>query len=253
MVRILLSGALGKMGRTVAACVEEDENCSIVAGLDRFEDIAGSFPVYSSADKITEAADVIIDFSHPSALPAVLDYAVSKKIPAVIATTGLSQFDMDKVSEASKIVPIFRSANMSLGINLLLNLVSKAAAVLQNGFDIEVIEKHHNQKLDAPSGTALMITDAISKSLDYAPHYMYDRHSRRAKREKTEIGIHSIRAGNITGEHEVLFASAEEMIEIKHTAVSKGVFASGAINAAKFLVGKQSGIYSMTDLVNEMK
>jgi len=251
MINILLSGALGKMGKMITSCAEESEEFNIIAGIDKIEEKTGAFPIYSSTDNLNVKADVIIDFSHPSALEGILNYAKRTNTPAVIATTGLSNSDIEKIKEASKIIPIFFSANMSVGINLLISLVTKAASVLENNYDIEIIEKHHNQKIDAPSGTALMIADAISNALSYNPHYVYDRHSKRAKREKKEIGLHSVRAGTITGEHEVIFAGSDEIIEIKHTATSRNVFANGALSAAKFLLNKPNGLYNMSDLVNE--
>ena len=195
---------------------------------------------------------MIIDFSHPSALEPLLAYATAHKIPAVIATTGLSAEQKEQLAEAAKEIPLFFSANMSLGINLLISLAKKAAALLEESFDIEIIERHHNQKIDAPSGTALAIADGISEVLKNPPEYVYDRHSVRRKRKKNEIGLHAVRGGTIVGDHEVLFAGNDEVIELKHSAASKEVFAVGAVKAAKFLAGKRPGMYSMTDLVEEL-
>jgi len=248
MTRILLSGANGKMGRMIASCCQNGSSYCIAAGVDLVTASDGSFPIYRSFDEVTEQADVLIDFSHPSVLSDVLAYAVSHSLPAVICTTGLSPEQIAAVNEAGKKIPVFFSANMSLGINLLITLVKKATQVLGDGFDVEIIEKHHNQKIDAPSGTALMLADAVSEEMDGAT-YMFDRHSRRMKRDKKEIGISSVRGGTIVGEHEVLFAGRDETIELKHTAMSKEVFAVGALRAGAFLVGKAPKLYTMSELM----
>lgn len=248
MTRIILSGANGKMGRMVSSCCKENGEFAVVAGVDLNTEVYDGFPVYGSFDEVTEEADVIVDFSHPSVLATVLAYAKSRRLPAVICTTGLSPEQVAAVNEASKEIPVFFSANMSLGINLMLALVKKATQVLGDGFDVEIIEKHHNQKIDAPSGTALMLADAIREERENA-QYMFDRHSRRIKRDKKEIGISSVRGGTIVGEHEVLFAGRDEMIELKHTATSKEVFAIGALRAGAFLVGKEPGLYTMSDMM----
>lgn len=248
MIRLLLNGAAGRMCRVIAEKAAGDDSCSVACGIDSTQ-LPASFPVYKTPAEVKEKVDVIIDFSHPSALSGILEYAVGKGIPIVVATTGFGPCEKELIAEASKTIPVFFSANMSIGVNLLLSLVKKAASVLQNDYDIEIVEKHHNQKIDAPSGTAVMIADAIAGSLDYSPSYVYDRHSVRAKRSKKEIGIHSIRGGTITGEHEVIFAGQDEIIEIKHSASSRCVFAVGALNAAKFIADKPAGLYSMADLV----
>lgn len=250
MFKILLVGCNGKMGKAIQKCVKEKDYCEITAGVDLNES-ACSFPVYSNFDNIKEKVNVIIDFSHPSVLPGCLNYAKNNNIPAVIATTGLSSKDLELISEASKSVAIFSSFNMSLGVNLLLSLSRIATDILGNDFDIEIIEKHHNQKIDAPSGTALMIANAINETRDNYYNYEFDRHSRREKRAKNEIGIHSIRGGNIVGEHEVIFAGHDEVITLTHQAFSKEVFAVGSINAAGFLIGKPNGLYNMDDLINK--
>ncbi|MEG6572087.1 4-hydroxy-tetrahydrodipicolinate reductase [[Clostridium] cellulosi] len=249
MVRIILSGCNGKMGHVVSNVVSERDDCQIVAGFDIDSDIKEPFPVVSDPDHFDGKADVIIDFSHPSFLSKLLSFAKKNKIPAVIATTGMTDEQIEAIKEASKEIPIFFSANMSLGVNLILNLAKKAAAVLSPDFDIEIIEKHHNQKIDAPSGTALMIADSISSVLEHKPEYIFDRHSSREKRSKDEIGIHSIRGGTIVGEHDILFAGKDEVIEIKHTAMSKQIFAVGAVNAAIFLTKSKPGLYNMSDLI----
>jgi len=253
MIKVIINGANGKMGGVVAKTVGETNNLEVVCGFDIAADGARSFPVFTDYNDFKGKADVIIDFSHPSALESILNYATAKKTPIVVATTGLSKEQKDRMADASKIIPLFFSANMSLGINLLIDLACKASAVLSENFDIEIEERHHNQKIDAPSGTALMIADAINKASDKDFEYIYDRHVYSRKRKKNEIGIHAVRGGTIVGEHTVLFAGNDEMIELKHTAASKEVFATGAVAAAKFLVNKLPGIYSMSDLVSDIK
>lgn len=252
MTRIILSGCFGKMGAAIASCVNTREDCEIACGID-VSDGAADFPVFHSFSEIPAgiSADVIIDFSHPSALEGLLEYASEKKLPAVVATTGLSEQQTESVKAASKDIPIFFSANMSIGISLISELAKKAAKVLQGSFDIEIVEAHHNQKLDAPSGTALMLADSISEALDEKPVYEFDRHSKRMKRSKNEIGIHSVRGGTIVGEHEIIFAGQDEVIKISHSAFSKQLFAAGSVNAGIFLVGKNPGYYTMKDLVND--
>lgn len=234
MTKIIMAGSSGAMGKAVSTCAAKRDDCEIVAGID-LKATDNGYPVYNSIADFNGEADVIIDFSHPSLLTSLLDYAKAHKTPAVICTTGLSEQQVAEVKEASKIVPIFYSGNMSLGVNLLINLSKKAAEVLGDSFDIEIVEKHHNQKLDAPSGTALMIANAINETLDNRCDYEYDRHSKRAKRPKNEIGIHAVRGGTIVGEHEVMFAGHDEIITISHSARSKEVFAAGSVNAAIFL------------------
>lgn len=249
MTDIILSGCGGKMGKNIADCVSGRDDCRIIAGIDLKADGNSPFPIYTSADKFNGKADVIIDFSHPSALDSIVDYAVRTGTPAVIATTGLSAEQTEKIHEASKKVPMFFTANMSLGVSLLTELAQKAARVLGNDFDIEIIERHHNQKIDAPSGTALMLADAISSQLEGDTKYEYDRHSKREKRSKNEIGIHAVRGGTIVGEHEIMFAGNDEIITLSHSARSKQIFAVGAVNAALFLKGKEPGLYTMKELV----
>lgn len=251
MVNIILSGCNGGMGKTVVKAAEDFEGVTVICGIDVHENPHSPFPVITKPEDFTANADAIIDFSHPSVTDDLLAFAVERKIPIVIATTGLSTKQKDNIRGASAKIPIFFSANMSLGINLLIDLVKKAAVVLSGDHDIEIIERHHNQKIDAPSGTALYIADEISGVLPYEPTYAYDRHARRAKREKSEIGIHAVRGGSIPGDHEVIFIGNSEIIEIKHSAVSKEVFADGALRAAVFLQGKGPGLYNMTDIVNK--
>lgn len=250
MTRIILSGALGKMGKAITACVNGRSDCEIVAGVDLVTG-ESTFPIFKSFNEVTVDADVIIDFSHPTVLDSLLSFSKEKKMPAVIATTGLTEQQIGSIKEASNTVPLFFSANMSLGVSLISELAKKAAKILQGDFDIEIVEAHHNQKIDAPSGTALMLADSISEALDEKPIYEFDRHSKRMKRTKNEIGIHAVRGGTIVGEHEIIFAGPDEVIKISHSAYSKQLFATGSVNAGIFLVGKQAGFYSMKDLVNE--
>ncbi|MBR1533879.1 MAG: 4-hydroxy-tetrahydrodipicolinate reductase [Ruminococcus sp.] len=249
MIKILLNGCLGKMGQAVEACVNSRDDVMITAGVD-IADGDRIYPVYSCFVDVQEQADVILDFSNPLVLDDMLSFAVEHKLPVVICTTGYSEAQVQKIKDTSKIIPIFYSGNMSLGINLLIELSKMATRVLSDSFDIEVIEKHHNQKLDAPSGTAIMIADAIAEKKGDT-QYVYDRHAYRKKREKNEVGIHSIRGGTIVGEHEVIFAGHDEVVSIKHQAQSKGVFASGAVNAAVYLKDKPAGLYDMGDLLNK--
>ncbi len=249
MTKIILCGACGKMGAAIIAAVDNRSDCEITAGVDIVKKSDMPFPIYTSFSQIAESADVIIDFSNPACLDDMLSYSIEKKLPAVICTTGYSSGQVSKIKEASKSIAVFYSGNMSLGINLLIELSQKAAKVFGEDFDIEIIEKHHNQKLDAPSGTALMIADAISKSAKNDAQYVYDRHAYRKKRDKREIGIHAVRGGNIVGEHEVLFAGTDELFTISHSARSKSVFAVGAVNAAVFLNGKLPRMYDMGDLL----
>lgn len=249
MTRIILCGCHGHMGKVITAICAKREDIKIVAGID-FNLEQASYPVYKYISESKEECDVVIDFSHPSALPSLLAYSKEKGgIPLVLCTTGYSQSDVQNLKEASKEIPIFYSRNMSLGINLLIELSKKAAAVLGDSFDVEIIEKHHNLKIDAPSGTALMIADAVKDVLPGDNTYTYDRHSQRKKREKSEIGIHSLRGGTIVGEHEIVFAGNHETISISHSAQSKDLFASGAVNAALYMRGKTAGLYDMSALI----
>ena len=249
MKQIILSGGNGKMGDVISDIGMGRDDCTIVAGFDLNTQRQYDYPVYAKPSEYTGSGDVIIDFSHPSLLTALLDYAEEKKIPIVLATTGYSKAQLEEIHAAAQRLPVFFSANMSLGINLMVELAKKAASVLGGSFDIEIIEKHHNQKIDAPSGTALMIADGVSGVLSEKPQYVYDRHSQRKKRDKNEIGIHAIRGGTIVGEHDIMFAGRDEILTISHTAMSKEVFASGAVNAAVFMCGKAPGLYNMKDMV----
>lgn len=248
MIRIILSGCSGRMGKAVAAAA--DDEISIVAGVDiNAAALSPSpFPIYENIADFSGEADVIVDFSHHSALPSLLNYAKATGTPIVVATTGHTDEELSLMNEAAKDVAIFHSGNFSLGINLLITLAKQAARTLGMDFDIEIIEKHHNKKLDAPSGTALMIANAVADEREES-EYIYDRHSVRKAREPKEIGIHSVRGGNIVGEHEIIFAGANEVVSISHSAASREIFANGALRAAIYLAGKSAGLYSMTDLI----
>lgn len=249
MTKILLSGCNGKMGKVITKSVSERKDCEIVAGIDISKSEA-PYPVFTDFNEVNVDADVVIDFSHPSVLDSLLEYCKKNSCPAVIATTGLSNEQRAKIQDYSQYFAVFFSANMSIGVNLICELAKKAAKVLEGSFDIEVVEAHHNQKIDAPSGTALMIADAINEELTTKANYEFDRHSKREKRPQNEIGIHSIRGGTIVGEHEVIFAGLDEIIKISHSARSKDLFAVGAVNAAVFLNGKEARMYSMKDLID---
>ena len=249
MISILLSGCNGKMGKTVTQYLANRDDCSISAGVDLCLDANGGYTVFDSFSDVVVDFDVILDFSIASNLDNLLDFALKVKKPLVICTTGYSDEQIAKINDASKFIPIFFSYNMSLGISLLTELAVKAANVLGNDFDIEIIEKHHNNKIDAPSGTAYKIAEAINADNNEKFNYKFDRHSERAKRNVNEIGIHSVRGGTIVGEHEVIFAGNDEVVTLSHTAYSKNIFACGAINAVKFICDKPQGIYTMKDLL----
>lgn len=249
MVSIAICGADGKMGRVVAGMVSERKDCRVIGGVDRLCEQYAGFPVVEKAGELPCVPDVIIDFSHPSALSELLEYALTNGSALVIASTGYSDAQITEIKKAAEQIPVFFTFNLSLGINLMAELARRAAAVLGGGFDIEIVEKHHNQKLDAPSGTAIMLCNALNDSLDgnYSP--VYDRHSCRARRSKNEIGIHSIRGGTIVGEHEIIFAGQDEVFTLKHEAHSKQVFANGAVAAAVFLADQPAGLYTMNELL----
>jgi 4-hydroxy-tetrahydrodipicolinate reductase len=250
MINVLLTGCNGRMGDMITELVAEREGMTIVVGVDQVSaKIPKNYPVFSAIDKVNVTCDVIIDFSHYTLVSDVLDYVEKTKIPAVICTTGLDDALIARIQDVAARVPLLRSGNMSLGINLLIDLVKKAASVLYETFDIEVIEKHHNRKLDAPSGTALMIANAMNDELNNSKTFVHGRHGKEAKRQPHEIGIHAVRGGTIVGEHSVIFAGPDEMIEIRHTAASRKVFGNGAIQAAQFLVGKAPGLYTMDDVL----
>ena len=249
MVKVLLHGCGGKMGRVVVQVIAGQDDVEICAGIDPRTPEA-AYPVYAAVNEFSGKADVIIDFSTAPAVPALLTYARETKPPLVLCTTGLSEEMLAQMREAAKETAILRSANMSVGVNLLLGLVKQAAQTLfESGFDIEVVEKHHNQKIDAPSGTALALADAAKEGAGEAMTYVYDRTGKREKRTKNEIGIHAIRGGTIVGEHDVIFAGRDEIVTLSHTAMSKEIFAVGAVKAAKFLAGKPAGLYDMKDVL----
>lgn len=250
MIKILMHGCNGKMGRMITEIVKNDENAVIAAGVDAYTEVQNDYPVFDSIEKCDVDADVIVDFSNSAAVDKLLDYCVDKQMPVVLCTTGLSEEQLEKVKKASEKTAVLKSANMSMGINLLLKLLAEAAKVLAPaGYDIELVEKHHNQKLDAPSGTALALADSINGALGEKYSYVYDRSQVRQKRDSREIGISAVRGGTIVGEHEVLFAGTDEVIEFKHTAYSRSVFAKGAVEAAKFLAGQKPGMYDMGDVI----
>ena len=251
MTEIILTGCNGKMGQVISDMARNSDKFKIIAGVDINNSPAPDFHVYSEISGVENPNGVIVDFSHHTLTSQILDFAVLHHLPVVIATTGHTEEELLKISNAAKKIPIFKTANMSLGINLIAELAKKAADILQDSFDIEIIEKHHNQKLDAPSGTALLLADAISSSLSYDAEYTYDRHTKREKRKREQIGIHSIRGGTIVGEHEVIFAGPDEIVTVAHRADSRRVFAKGALSAAEYLYEKEPGIYDMPTLLAE--
>ena len=250
MIRVIMHGCMGHMGRVITNLAAAEEQLEIVAGIDPRVSEEMSYPVFPSMDACDVEADVVIDFSGAAAVDGLLDACVAKQLPCVLCTTGLSEAQLRKVEEASEKVAILRSANMSVGINLLMKLLEVAAPVLADaGFDIEIVEKHHNQKLDAPRGTAIALADKINETLENEYHYVYDRSDVRRKRDPKEIGISAVRGGTIVGIHDVIFAGQDEVITLNHTAYSKAIFAKGAIQAAKFLAGKPAGLYQMNQVV----
>ncbi|WP_130868216.1 4-hydroxy-tetrahydrodipicolinate reductase [Intestinimonas massiliensis (ex Afouda et al. 2020)] len=250
MVRLIISGCNGRMGRVVEAICSADPEFEIAAGIDLLGTGDRDFPVFSSPTEFQGEADVVVDFSSPAALDGLLEFGIARGIPLVLATTGYSEEQLAAIDRAAAQIPVFRSANMSLGVNVLLELVRAAARALGDGYDLEIVERHHSKKVDAPSGTALMIADAAAEVLPYQPDYVYGRQAVRQPRGKTEIGISSVRGGGIVGDHEVIFAGRDEVIELRHTAMSRDVFASGAVRAARFLASvDRPGLYSMADLL----
>ena len=249
MVGVILHGCNGRMGQMLSELISKDEEMKVVAGIEPSGEAKNDYPVYKSFDELKETADVIIDFSTASAIDGLLDYCEKTHTPLVLCSTGLSEAQLGRVERLAKVSAVLVSANMSLGINVLLKLLKNVTKTLYgNGFDIEIVEKHHNQKLDAPSGTALALADVMKEELDDIS-YNLDRSKERKKRERNEIGISAVRGGTIVGEHEVIFAGTDEVIEIKHTAYSRAIFAKGAMSAAKFLSGKSAGKYSMSDVI----
>lgn len=253
MLKIIVSGCNGHMGRSVVNICAGMEGVEVVCGFNRTPKQLDSFPVYSAPMDYTGPADVLIDFSNPANLTALLDFCVQRGVPGVLCTTGYSAEQLAEIDAAAQRVPLFKSGNMSLGINLMIHLARRAASVLGENFDVEILERHHNRKLDAPSGTALMLADAVSEDLPYKPEYVYERHSVRRKRSREEIGISSMRGGSIVGEHEVMFAGPDEVFKLEHSALSRDVFASGAVSAAKYLATVHSpGLYDMDDLLGDI-
>jgi len=249
MVNIILSGCNGRMGRMISRICGETDGIAITAGVDLYGVKLDAYPVFTSFDELKAEADAVVDFSNPSALSPLLDFCVKKRLPLVLCTTGYTEEQLAAIRAASKEIPVFRSGNMSIGINLLTELVKKAVSVLGDGYDIEIVEMHHRTKLDAPSGTALMLAEAAKEARGRG-EYVYERHSVRQQRGADEIGISSLRGGTVVGEHSVIFAGPDEVIELKHSAYSREVFANGAIRAAKFLAGvKDPGMYDMSDIV----
>lgn len=250
MVKVIMHGCNGKMGQVISRLIEQDKEIEIVAGVDVYDGISNIYPVFSKISECNIKADVIIDFAASVAVDSLLDYCVERNLPVVLCTTGLSEEQIMKVEEASAKVAILKSANMSLGINLLFKILKEAAGTLAPaGYDIEIVEKHHNLKKDAPSGTALALADSINEELDNRYEYVFDRSTRRVARSENEIGISAVRGGTIVGEHDVIFAGEDEVITFSHTAYSKAIFGKGAVQAAKFLKGKSAGLYDMQDVI----
>lgn len=250
MVKMIMHGCNGAMGQVITKLAAEDNDAEIVAGIDRNDNRENPYPVYTSCDDCAVEADVIVDFSVAQAVDGVLAYALKRKMPLVLCTTGLSEKQLEDVKAASAQIPILRSANMSLGVNTVFKLAAAAAKILgEAGYDIEIVEKHHNKKMDAPSGTALAIADAINEAMNERYTYKLDRSAERAKRDANEIGIQAVRGGTIVGEHEVFYCGQDEVIEIKHTAYSKAIFGKGAIQAAQFLKDQKPGMYQMSDVI----
>ena len=249
-VNVIMHGCNGRMGQIITGLAAADEEIEIVAGIDAFDEGKNAYPVFSDISKCDIEADAVIDFSTAAAVDGLLDYCIEKKLPCVLCTTGLSEERLAKVKDASAKVAVLKSANMSLGINMLLKVLKEAASILSPaGFDIEIVEKHHNQKLDAPSGTALALADSMKEELEDGYEYVYDRSTKREKRGQKEIGISAVRGGTIVGDHDVIFAGADEVITFSHRAYSRAVFGKGAIQAAKFLAGKPAGMYDMSDVI----
>jgi 4-hydroxy-tetrahydrodipicolinate reductase len=253
MIKIAISGALGKMGRVINSIIKTRDDCETLCGIDILTESYDGFPIFLSPDKMTERPDVIIDFSSPAALDGLLRYSLSTGVPLVLSTTGYTSEQITRIKKTAEQIPVFFSFNMSLGINLLVSLCKKATEVLGSEFDVEIVEYHHNQKIDSPSGTAIMLADAVCEAKGQDMQYVYDRYARRMKRTKNEIGISAVRGGTIVGEHEVLFCGRDEVISLRHSAHSKEVFAVGAVNAAVFLSDKPAGLYDMSQLIDSKK
>ncbi|MBQ0028716.1 MAG: 4-hydroxy-tetrahydrodipicolinate reductase [Lachnospiraceae bacterium] len=250
MVKMIMHGCNGRMGQMITGIVADDNGIEIVAGVDKFGGQKNDYPVFESIAECNIEADVVVDFSGATAVDALIEWCISKNIPCVLCSTGLTEKQLEDVNKASEKVAILRSANMSLGVNTLMKVLTQVAPVFaEAGFDIEIVEKHHNQKLDAPSGTAIALADSVNDAFDEKYEYVYDRSQRREKRPAKEIGISAVRGGTIVGDHDVIFAGLDEVVTFSHTAYSRGVFAKGAIQAAKFLADKGPGMYSMADVI----
>jgi len=253
MIKLIISGCNGRMGQVVTRLAKADGGFEIVAGFDQNTAKLSDYPVYSHPLEYAGSADVVVDFSSPAALDSLLNWCKAKNVPVILCSTGYSPEQLEAIKSASAEMPVFKSANMSLGINVLTTLIKRAAEIMGENFDIEIVEKHHNQKKDAPSGTAIMLADAVREGLDYEPEYVYDRSTVRQPRDKKEIGISAVRAGTIPGEHTVIFAGTDEVIEFKHTAYSREIFAAGAVKAAKFMAGiTEPGMYDMSDVLKNI-
>ena len=253
MIKLIISGCNGRMGQVVTRLAKADGGFEIAAGFDQNTAKLSDYPVYSHPLEYAGSADVVVDFSSPAALDSLLSWCKAKKVPVILCSTGYSPEQLETIKAASAEMPVFKSANMSLGINVLTTLIKRAAEIMGETFDIEIVEKHHNQKKDAPSGTAIMLADAVREGLEYEPEYIYDRSTVRRPRDKKEIGISAVRAGTIPGEHTVIFAGTDEVIEFKHTAYSREIFAAGAVKAAKFMAGITApGMYDMSDVLKNI-
>ncbi len=250
MIKVIMHGCNGKMGQVISALIAADDDMKVVAGIDKFNSRENDYPVFADIGDCDVPADVIIDFASAAAVDGLLDYCEDRQIPVVLCTTGLSETQLARIPVAAKKVAILKSANMSLGVNMLLKLLRDAAGILAPaGFDMEIVERHHNQKVDAPSGTAMAFADALNDALGNEYEYKYDRSQQREKRDNKEIGISAVRGGTIVGEHEVIFAGTDEVVEFKHTAYSRTVFGKGAVQAAKFLAGRPAGLYDMSHVI----
>lgn len=250
MTRVIMHGCNGAMGRTISGLAKDMADVEIVAGIDLNTEVNAGYPVFASLEDCDVEADVVVDFASAGAVDHLLNYCAAHRMPVVVCTTGLSKEQTAKIQETAKSTAVLRSANMSLGVNTLMKLLQDAAKVLANaGFDIEIVEKHHNQKVDAPSGTALALADSINEAMDHQYYYKYDRSKERVKRDQKEIGIQAVRGGSIVGEHEVIFAGKDEVVTFSHTAYSKAIFGKGALEAARFLAGKAPGLYTMADVI----
>ncbi len=250
-IKILLFGCFGSMGRVISEKVKEDDNFSITAGIDNsYEKI--DFPVYKNISEVKENVDVIVDFSSPRSLENIIDFGIKNNIPLVLATTGYTEIELQMIEKASEKIPIFKTANMSYGVNIMAKILKEITSLMEKDYDIEIIEKHHNKKVDSPSGTAKMLKNVISSELKKKQDYVYGRIGSDTKRKNNEIGIHAVRGGTISGEHLVLFAGEDEVLEIKHSAQSKRLFAKGALKASSYIVMKEKGLYNMNDLINDI-